>query len=94
MNTLKLAVCLLAMVMFFAFSYSVVPALEKAGADAEDLFKNKCNLCHSSDRAKSKSRTEESWRRTVLRMKNKNNAPITDEEAEIIIRHLADKYGR
>lgn len=94
MNTLKLTVCLLTSVAIIALSYNVVLALGKTGPAAAALFKNKCSLCHSSDRAESKSKTEEGWKKTVMRMKNRNKAPITDEEAEIIIRHLTDKYGR
>ncbi len=61
--------------------------------NAEQLFKSKCSICHSIDRPKSKKKTKEGWETTVMRMKNKNGCPITDEEARMIIDYLADEYG-
>jgi len=74
---------------------------QPAGASEDDkqvkarqLFESKCGLCHSIDRPGSKNKTKEEWRTTVMRMKNVNRAPITAEEAEAIIDHLAENYGK
>ena len=61
---------------------------------ARQLFESKCGLCHSIDRPRSKNKTKEEWRTTVMRMKDTNSAPITDEEAEMIIDHLSENYGK
>ena len=62
--------------------------------DVRQLFESKCNLCHSIDRPKSKTKTKEGWETTVMRMKNTNGCPITDEEAGLIIDYLAETYGK
>ena len=59
--------------------------------NAEKLFESKCSICHSIDRPKSKKKSKEGWESTVMRMKNKNGCPITDEEAKMIIDYLAEK---
>jgi cytochrome c5 len=63
------------------------------GSGAKDLFENKCSICHSIDRPKSKKKTQEGWETTVLRMKTVNGAPVTDEEAQTIIDYLSENYG-
>lgn len=60
---------------------------------AEQLFESKCSLCHSINRPKSKKKSREGWESTVMRMKNKNGCPITDEEAKMIIDYLAEEHG-
>ncbi len=67
---------------------------EKQPADPKALFEKKCSSCHKVDRATSKQKTAAEWTETVMRMKNKNGAPITDEEAKTIIDHLAKSYGK
>lgn len=59
----------------------------------QELFEANCGRCHSIDRPKSKRKTREEWETTVMRMKNANGCPITDEEAALIIDHLAQEYG-
>ena len=57
---------------------------EETKTDAKALFEKKCIQCHTLDRPRSKKKTEKEWSETVMRMKNVNGAPITDEEAKII----------
>ena len=59
---------------------------------AKNLFENKCSLCHSINRPRSKRKSAEEWRKTVMRMKNVNGCPVSDEQAEIIIDYLTEKY--
>ena len=62
-------------------------------ADAQALFEQKCSICHSTDRPKSKKKTASEWAATVERMR-KNGCPLTDEEAKVIVDHLAKNYGK
>ncbi|MBL7032049.1 MAG: hypothetical protein ISR97_02575 [Nitrospira sp.] len=93
MNILKTALSLMISTVIIGSSYGIAAASGSMSSDPASLYETKCSVCHALERSQSKSKSEKSWRKTVLRMK-KNGAPITDEEAEIIIRHLADTYGR
>jgi nitrate/TMAO reductase-like tetraheme cytochrome c subunit len=66
------------------------------GAESADqgLFEEKCSTCHSIDRPKSKIKTKQEWESTVMRMKNVNHSPISDQEAKIIIDYLAKHFGK
>ena len=66
---------------------------EEPGVDAKSLFEQKCSRCHTIERPKSKLKSRAEWEATVMRMKNVNGCPITDEEAKIIIQYLAENYG-
>ncbi|GBD98527.1 hypothetical protein BMS3Abin07_00547 [bacterium BMS3Abin07] len=52
------------------------------------------SICHSIDRPKQRKNQKKGWDATVMRMKDKNGCPITDEEAKIIIDYLAEEYGK
>lgn len=80
--------------MIIGSSYGIVLASGTEAPNPTQLYEKKCSSCHPIERSKSKRKSEKGWRKTVMRMKNTNGAPITDEEAEIIIRHLTDKYGK
>jgi cytochrome c5 len=69
------------------------PISASESKNAKDLFESKCSLCHSTDTPKSKNKTKKDWETTVMRMKDVNGAPITDEEARMIIDYLAQNYG-
>ncbi len=86
---LSVAVC-------WVFSGPSAYGAEKAAMDevaVKALFEQKCSTCHSADRPKSKTKTAAEWTKTVMRMKNVNGCPITDEEAKLIIGYLAKNYG-
>ena len=93
MLILKLILSLMISTVIIGSSYSFVFAGKAEASDPEGLYETKCSICHDIERSKSKKKSEKSWRNTVTRMK-KNGAPITDDEVEIIIRHLADNYGK
>ena len=61
--------------------------------DAKALFEQKCNNCHSTDRPKSKQKTAAEWATNVERMRG-NGASLTDEEATVIVNHLAQHHGK
>ena len=67
-----------------------VPA---SGTPAKKLFEQKCSICHSIERPKSKVKTRKEWETTVTRMRNDHDAPITDDEARVIIEYLAKHCG-
>jgi cytochrome c5 len=61
--------------------------------DTKALFEEKCGICHSTDRPKLKKKTAAEWATTVERMRGKG-ASLTDEEATVIVDHLAQHYGK
>jgi mono/diheme cytochrome c family protein len=63
------------------------------GDGGKALLEQKCSICHSADRPKAKKKDRAGWEKTVMRMKNVNGCPITDEEAKTIIDYLAKNYG-
>lgn len=67
---------------------------QQKDVDAKGLFEGKCSTCHSIERPKSKKKTKQEWESTVMRMKNVNRCPITDQEAKIIIDYLAEHFGK
>ncbi len=93
MNIIKLLVSILVSTLIVLSSYGVVLAGGAEDIDPAGLYEKKCSMCHSIERSKSKKKSEKGWRKTVMKMK-KNGATITDEEAEIIIKHLSDQYGK
>jgi len=75
------------------FCYQALASSHEGKVDAEKLFESKCSVCHSIERPKSKKKTKAEWETTVMRMKNKNGCPVSDEEAKTIINYLSEKYG-
>ena len=66
---------------------------EEGSSTAKGLFEQKCGICHSIDRPKSKKKSPDQWEQTVMRMKHTNGAPVTDTEAGVIIKYLSEHYG-
>jgi len=87
---------ILALAGFFVISVSGIapPARAEEKKDAKQLFESKCRICHSIKKAESKRKTKEGWRETVTRMKDARKAPITNDEAEMIIDYLSQEYGK
>ena len=76
------------------FWHQALASSHDENTDPAQLFESKCSLCHSIERPKSKKKSKAGWEATVMRMKNKNGCPITDEEAKMIIGYLAEEYGK
>lgn len=93
MKTMKPILSLLISTVIIGSAYGVVLAGGAEAPDPAGLYEKTCSICHVIERSKSKRKSEKAWRKTVMKMK-KNGAPITNEEAEIIIRYLADNYGK
>ena len=71
----------------------LVKSPEGAG-EGKDLFNKKCGLCHPTSRSTVKKKSIKEWKKTVMRMKNINRAPINEKEADLIINYLAENYGK
>jgi mono/diheme cytochrome c family protein len=92
----KLLICVIGVAFFIIAVVSVCSAEKQTGQtlDTKVLFEKKCSTCHGLDKPKSKQKTQPEWADTVLRMKNKNGAPVNDEEAKSITDYLAKNYGK
>ena len=76
------------------FWHDALSSDEAGKMDGQKLFESKCSLCHTIERPRSKNKTKAGWETTVMRMKNTNGAPLTDEEARAIIDYLSGKHGK
>jgi cytochrome c5 len=83
-----------AMLAFFSLVPPAMQSMEQETTDAKALFEKKCSVCHSADRPKSLKKTNEEWTKTVLRMKEKRNENISNDEAKILIDYLTKTYGK
>ena len=93
MKIIKTVLSLVISLIITGSSYGIVFAGAPGTQNPENLYVKKCSICHVIERSRSKKKSAKGWRTTVMRMKGKK-APITDKEAEIIIRHLTEKYGK
>ncbi len=85
---------ILTMVLTLILSGISLYAVEETKVDAKALFEKKCIQCHNLDTARTKRKTAAEWKSVVMRMKNVNRCPITDEEAEVITEYLTKNYGK
>ena len=63
-------------------------------ADGKTLFETKCSVCHSLDRATSRTETKEKWAEIVKTMRSKRTDWISDAEASRIVDFLAAEHGK
>jgi len=92
----KLITCI-ASITFFIFPLVSICDAQKQATPIEDgkaLFDKKCGSCHGIKKATNQKKNKTEWADTVMRMKNKNGAPVNDDEAKIIIDYLAKNYGK
>ncbi|MDD5774109.1 MAG: multiheme c-type cytochrome [bacterium] len=59
--------------------------------EGKRIFEEKCDKCHSLDRALSLTKDESAWRRTVERMAKKIEGIISGEDVEKITKYLAGR---
>jgi len=92
----KLVICIIGVAFFILPVVSACSAEKQTGqaVDTKALFEKKCGSCHGLDKPKSKQKTQPEWADTVLRMKNKNGAPVNEEEVKSITEYLAKNYGK
>ncbi len=94
MKKVSILILLCCAIVFVGLLSMASASGEVEKVNAEQLFETKCGLCHSINRPKSKMKTSEGWKSTVMRMKNINGAPLSDEEANMIIGYLSENYGK
>lgn len=87
-------ILILGLIAVMTFAGGTLYAKEESSQKARALFNAKCSLCHSIERPMSKKKSPDAWRSTVMRMKNVNGAPITDEEANAIVEYLSEHFGK
>jgi mono/diheme cytochrome c family protein len=92
----KLFISIIGGAFFILPVFSPAIAQQQTGKapDTKALFEKKCSTCHSVKKPTSAKKTQSEWNETVMRMKNKNGAPVSDEEAKTIIAFLAENYGK
>jgi len=93
MKKMIVAILACSLIAVFGLWNQALSSHHEEKMDAEKLFESKCSICHTIDRPKSKKKTKAEWETTVMRMKNKNGCPVSDEEARAIIDYLSEKYG-
>lgn len=91
MKSALFALFTLCIALLFVSSKDISAGEEK---DAGLLFERKCGTCHSIEKPKSRKKTKAEWEKTVMRMKSVNMAPISGEEARVIVDHLVRNYGK
>lgn len=62
-------------------------------ADGASLLRARCTGCHGLDRVQQTPRTPSEWQSVVSRMRGKG-AKLNDAEAELLVQHLAQTYGK
>ena len=82
MHTIVLAVAL-------ASAHAQTPPATDAG---KALLETRCSTCHTLDTALSKRANADGWRDTIKTMISVG-AQLTDDEAETLVRYLAEHYG-
>lgn len=95
--------CRIAMVgVTFGFLAAVTSAHAEPGAEPEaragdgrELFVARCSSCHSLDYMDMHARfgTRALWEAEVAKMRNAYKAPLSDDEAKVIVEYLARAYG-
>jgi cytochrome c5 len=65
-------------------------------APGKDLVAAKCSICHSTDMIQINSPflDRKGWEALVAKMVNVMGAPITPEEAPVVVDYLTKNYGK
>ncbi len=77
---------ILIFIIFFAASFALAVA-----DTGQALFEQKCARCHSLQRSLRKKKSLKGWQRTVKRMAGYQEGLLTKQEADKIVKYLADK---
>jgi len=81
-----------ALLFCLAVGFALSPIAEAlATEDGATLLEQRCSVCHSSERPKSKRKTAEQWDATVTRMMEKG-AQLTGEEKQVLVDYLSKTY--
>lgn len=68
---------------------------EAALGEGRELFIARCSSCHSVDYIEMHARfgTRSLWESQVTKMRNAYKAPMSDEDAKVIVDYLVRQYG-
>jgi len=69
------------------------PAATAAPPDGASLLQARCTRCHTLDRVQQTPRTVSEWQTVVARMRSKG-AQLNDAEADALVQHLAQTFGK
>ncbi|MBC7259356.1 MAG: hypothetical protein H5T65_08915 [Chloroflexi bacterium] len=61
--------------------------------DGASLLQARCTRCHALDRVRQTPRTANEWQTVIARMRS-HGAQLNDVEAEALVQHLAQTYGK
>ena len=65
-----------------------------APGEGRDKVSTLCNICHSTDYIAMQAKSSRAqWVSAVNKMRKVFGAPISDADADVIIRYLAEHYG-
>ena len=87
-------ICSLSLIFLLTLVTTVAQAEEDASKDDphKKLFETKCQKCHSLERIKEAHLTKEKAKETVEKMRKKEGANISKEEAESIYGYLGNYF--
>ena len=77
--------------IFIFITIFTVSTASASWQEGKELFESRCNKCHLFERALSKSKDLEAWKRTTMRMSSYSGGIITDVDAEKIAEYLAGR---
>lgn len=68
---------------------------EAAAGEGREMFIARCTSCHSLDYVEMHARfgTRALWESQVTKMRNAYKAPMSDEDAKVIVAYLERQYG-
>ncbi len=95
-QTMRIALGLLVLILALsavACGNAQQPAPTAAQPDGASLLQARCTACHTLDRVQQTARTAAEWQTIVARMRGKG-ARLTDAEAEALVQHLAQTFGK
>jgi mono/diheme cytochrome c family protein len=69
-------------------------AAAPAVVDAKALFEQKCSVCHTTERATTRTETREGWTSLVKKMQAKSPGAISDDDVAKIVDYLAAEHGK
>jgi cytochrome c2 len=89
---MKKTILVLLSIALCATAFGFAESMADDGGKA--LFEEKCAMCHAIENSTDIRMTKEGWKEVVFRMKEDNGCPMTDDEANTIVKYLTKNYGK
>lgn len=95
-GTPRTVACLCLGAILATAAHSAERPIELRPGDGRELVQAICTSCHSLDYVliNSSFLSLEQWRTSVTKMRTTFGAPVSEEDAETVVRYLASRYGR